>query len=53
MVDWQESFGGLGPTPERVFNQAMAEKLILKIGFTKLSDNFPAGEHHYAILFKK
>lgn len=53
VVDWQESFGGLGPTPARVFNQATAEELILKIGFTKLSDNLPAGEHHYAILFKK
>lgn len=53
VVDWQESFGGLGPVPTRVFNQTMAEELISKIGFTKLSDNLPAGEHHYAILFKK
>lgn len=53
VVDWQESFGGLGPVPNRVFNQSMAEDLISKIGFTKLSDNLPGGEHHYAILFKK
>lgn len=53
VVDWQESFGGLGPRPERVLNQKMAEELITSIGFTKLSDIKPAGEHHYAILFKK
>ncbi len=53
LVDWQESFGGLGPAPHHVFNKETAEPLITKIGFTKLSDNLPAGEHHYAILFKK
>lgn len=53
VVDWQESFGGLGPAPQHVFNKETAEPLITKIGFTKLSDNLPGGEHHYAILFKK
>ncbi|MCC7436753.1 methyltransferase domain-containing protein [Candidatus Nomurabacteria bacterium] len=53
VVDWQESFGGLGPKPERVLNKQMAEDLISSVGFTKLSDIKPAGEHHYAILFKK
>ncbi len=53
VVDWQESFGGLGPTPERVFNKQKAEELIGTLGFTKLSDTLPAGEHHYAILFRK
>jgi ubiquinone/menaquinone biosynthesis C-methylase UbiE len=53
IVDWTESFGGLGPAPHHVFEQKMAEDLLLNSGFTKLSDNLPAGEHHYAILFKK
>lgn len=53
VVDWQESFSGLGPAPQHVFNQKMAEDLLANLGFTKLSDNLPAGEHHYAILFKK
>lgn len=53
IIDWQESFGGLGPTPERVFNKSRAEELAKSVGLTKLSDALPAGEHHYAILFKK
>ena len=53
IVDWTESFGGLGPAPHHVFEQKMAEDLLTKSGFTKLSDKLPAGEHHYAIHFKK
>lgn len=53
IVDWQESFGGMGPAPHHVFDKAMAESLLSSMGFTKLSDALPAGEHHYAILFKK
>lgn len=53
VVDWQESFGGLGPHPDRVFKQSMAEELLLSFGCTKLSATIPGGEHHYAILFKK
>ncbi len=53
IVDWTESFGGLGPAPHHVFEKKMAEDLLIKSGFIKLSDNLPAGEHHYAILFKK
>lgn len=53
VVDWQESFGGLGPAVHHVFNKETAESLITGIGFTILSDTLPAGEHHYAILFKK
>lgn len=53
VVDWQESFGGLGPHPDRVFNKMMAEQLLSSYGCTKLSETIPGGEHHYAILFKK
>jgi SAM-dependent methyltransferase len=53
VVDWTESFGGLGPQPHHVFNQAAAETLLTSVGFKKLSDKIPAGDHHYAILFEK
>ncbi len=53
IIDWQESFGGLGPVPERVFTKMQAEELAKSIGLTKLSDGLPTGDHHYAILFKK
>lgn len=53
IVDWSESFGGMGPAPHHVFEKKMAEELALRTGFTKLSESIPAGEHHYALLFKK
>jgi ubiquinone/menaquinone biosynthesis C-methylase UbiE len=53
LADWSESFGGLGPVPHHVFDKSMAEQLLLSVGCTKLSDNLPSGEHHYAILFRK
>lgn len=53
IVDWEESFGGLGPAPHHVFTEAQAEALAQKIGFKKLPAQLPGGEHHYAILFEK
>jgi len=54
IVDWQESFGGLGPTPQSVVTESVAEALALKVGFTKNPTSaIPAGEHHYALLFQK
>lgn len=53
IVDWTESFGGIGPAPSAVVTKQMAEELCARAGFTKISDTLPAGEHHYAILFKK
>lgn len=53
LVDWSESFAGMGPMPHQVFTKQMAEDLLSRSRFTKLSDSIPAGEHHYGILFKK
>ncbi|MDB5255262.1 MAG: type 11 methyltransferase [Candidatus Nomurabacteria bacterium] len=53
VVDWTESFGGMGPQPHHVFNQTMAETLLTTVGFKKLADALPAGAHHYGILFGK
>jgi SAM-dependent methyltransferase len=53
VLDWSESFGGMGPAPHHVFTKEIAEELFTRAGLTKLSENIPAGEHHYAILFKK
>lgn len=53
VVDWTESFGGIGPRPHHIFTQAMAEAALATAGFKKLSDTLPAGDHHYAILFGK
>lgn len=53
VVDWSESFGGIGPTPQAVVTKEMVETLCARAGFTKISDTLPGGDHHYALLFKK
>jgi len=53
VVDWTESFAGMGPAPHHVFTQELAEALFGSLGYTKLSDKIPSGEHHYGVLFRK
>ena len=53
IVDWSESFGGIGPRPEHVVTKEMVLALATRFGLTKMTDALPAGDHHYAILFKK
>ena len=53
IVDWSESFAGLGPAPQAVVSKDMVEELCKHAGFVKVSDSIPGGDHHYAILFKK
>lgn len=53
LVDWSESFAGMGPLPHQIFTKQMAEDLFARNNFEKISDSIPAGEHHYGLLFKK
>jgi ubiquinone/menaquinone biosynthesis C-methylase UbiE len=53
VIDWTESYGGMGPAPHHVFSKDRAHELFIKHGCTVVSENIPAGKHHYAILFKK
>jgi ubiquinone/menaquinone biosynthesis C-methylase UbiE len=50
VVDWAGSYGGMGPMPEHVVAEHVAEELFISGGFYKAKD-FRAGPHHYAILF--
>lgn len=52
VVDWSESFGGLGPHPEQVVTSSMATNLFESNGFV-LDREFPAGDHHYGLAFRK
>lgn len=52
IIDWSESFGGLGPPPDMVFAENNARQFAEKSGFT-FERSFPAGEHHYGIAFRK
>ncbi|HEU4677818.1 MAG TPA: methyltransferase domain-containing protein [Candidatus Paceibacterota bacterium] len=52
VVDWTDSFGGLGPHPDHVVREADAKALGEKTGFS-FERTFPAGDHHYGIVFRK
>ncbi|MEA3398993.1 MAG: methyltransferase domain-containing protein [Patescibacteria group bacterium] len=51
LVDWIESFGGMGPTENNIISKKEAESLFIKRGFKKEKD-ITAGPHHYGIIFK-
>lgn len=51
IIDWSESFGGLGPQPEQVVTEADATALAESVGFTK-TESFDAGDHHYGLAFQ-
>ena len=52
IVDWSDSFGGIGPQPSDVVKMETAQKLAESINF-KLVKTLQAGDHHYGLLFKK
>jgi ubiquinone/menaquinone biosynthesis C-methylase UbiE len=52
VIDWTESFGGLGPAPDMVITAAEATALFETHGFVFESD-FAAGDHHYGLMFRK
>lgn len=51
VIDWEDSFGGLGPQQSDVVTSEMAKKLFEKAGFT-LDKEISAGDHHYGLIFK-
>ncbi len=52
IIDWTDSFGGLGPTPDMVVNADEAKKIFESAGF-RFDKEFPAGDHHYGLILKK
>ena len=50
VVDWSDSFGGLGPTQASVVTKDNAIALFKKTGFTLNKEIF-AGDHHYGLIF--
>lgn len=50
LIDWVESFGGIGPQTPQVVSEEEALALFVGAGFQKLKD-FRAGSHHYSIVF--
>ncbi|MEZ4103328.1 MAG: class I SAM-dependent methyltransferase [Candidatus Paceibacterota bacterium] len=52
LVDWSESFGGIGPQPENIVDEETSKNMFEKIGFV-FEESVPVGNHHYGIIFKK
>jgi len=52
VVDWSESFGGLGPQVGTVFSAEQATDLCEAAGLV-LETDFDAGDHHYGLAFRK
>lgn len=52
IIDWSDSFGGIGPHSNQVLKIDEAKKILAEAGF-KLQKEFPAGNHHYGLIFVK
>jgi ubiquinone/menaquinone biosynthesis C-methylase UbiE len=52
IVDWSDSFGGLGPQQRDVFVARDAQALLESHGFV-FERSFDAGDHHYGVAFRK
>lgn len=52
VMDWSDSHGGVGPHKDHVVMEAEAKKIISENGFT-FERTFPAGTHHYGLIFHK
>ncbi len=51
LVDWTDSFSGLGPAPEQVITKAVALDLAEEHGFL-FDREYPAGEHHFGVALR-
>ena len=52
IIDWSESYGGMGPHEDDVVSKATAFGLAKDVGFTFVEE-FAAGAHHFGLLFRK
>jgi ubiquinone/menaquinone biosynthesis C-methylase UbiE len=50
IIDWIDSFGGLGPHKDDVLTKAGAKALASHAGL-RLVEEFGAGAHHYGLIF--
>jgi len=52
VIDWNESVGGLGPLPSEIIPAEEVKKSFGSAGLSFVSE-FPAGDHHYGLIFSK
>lgn len=52
LLEWADSFGGVGPEAGAIIPEMKARALAESVGFV-LERSFPAGAHHYGLAFRK
>ncbi len=52
VVDWTDSYCGMGPHPDHIIREDAARALLAQAGFT-VEHTFPVGEHHYGLACRK
>ncbi len=51
LIDWTESFGGMGPQKRDVVTKEAGQALATDAGF-EVAQEFPAGAHHWGLILK-
>ncbi len=49
IIDWAESFNGIGPAPQYVISETRAQEIFEKVGLYTIK-TVEAGEHHYGFI---
>jgi ubiquinone/menaquinone biosynthesis C-methylase UbiE len=49
IVDWADSFGGIGPAPRHVISESRAQEAFAKVELFTLK-TINAGDHHYGFV---
>jgi ubiquinone/menaquinone biosynthesis C-methylase UbiE len=52
VIDWTDSFGGLGPAPDSVVSEAQARAVFEPLGFS-YSEDIRAGAYHWGCILSK
>lgn len=52
IIDWSDSWGGMGSAPHMLVSEGAAKEFALQAGFS-YERTFPAGGHHYGLAFRK
>ncbi len=51
VIDWRETFGGMGPAKDHVVPRGEAKRIFEGAGLA-FSEEIPAGKYHYGLIFR-
>ena len=51
IIDWSESFGNIGPSPDHIISEQTVRSLCEELGFM-FERSLDAGEHHYGFIMR-